>query len=190
MWIRCSRGWQKQSSIDIPKFKCHQNPHPNEKASQIPAYNDIVKCNCEFVTNRADILIPDIMNHDTTLPRQDAGAFEQFWEKYPRKQGKGKARESWKQAVRKARPSDIIAALESQLGYLSALERQFQPMPTTWLNQERWADDLTIARPRSTFVETPREPEMTEEQRAASLQAARESFEQVKKLRFIGKEMP
>ncbi len=34
-------GSEDEPYIDIPKFKMHQNPHKNETASVIPAYNDI-----------------------------------------------------------------------------------------------------------------------------------------------------
>ena len=61
--------------IWIPNFKIHNNPHPNEKPSIIPAFTgDIVKCNEVVVknnlmqcTNRAEspLLNPEYMNPES-----------------------------------------------------------------------------------------------------------------------------
>ena len=71
--------------------------------------------------------------------------FEQFWSSYPRKQGKCNARKVFE----KINPSeDLFARM------LSAVERasqshqwkkdggQYIPLPSTWLNQERWDDEF------------------------------------------------
>ena len=71
--------------------------------------------------------------------------FERFWSSYPRKQGKGNARKVFE----KINPSeDLFARM------LSAVERasqshqwkkdggQYIPLPSTWLNQERWDDEF------------------------------------------------
>lgn len=69
--------------------------------------------------------------------------FEEFWKLYPRKEGRGAARRKWPVSRRKAAQSDIIGGLRS---YVARLEREqtearFIAHPTTWLNQERWADE-------------------------------------------------
>lgn len=71
--------------------------------------------------------------------------FEQFWKIYPRKAGKGKARDSF----RKLSPdSDLLAKILAAVQQQSKSEQwqkddgQFIPMPATWLNQERWDDEL------------------------------------------------
>lgn len=73
--------------------------------------------------------------------------FDTFWEAYPRKTAKAKALDAWNKV-------DLTQELMETI--LQALERQkkspqwtkdggqFIPHPTTWLNQERWADQLTI----------------------------------------------
>lgn len=68
--------------------------------------------------------------------------FDSFWSLYPRKQGKGQARKAWDGACKKASPEDIRAALEGQIPKLEALERRFIPLASTWLNGERWTDEL------------------------------------------------
>lgn len=67
--------------------------------------------------------------------------FEQFWRTYPRRIGKGAARKSFEKAMKLATFEEIMAGLQRQLAYYASREQQFIPHPTTWLNQERWADD-------------------------------------------------
>ena len=67
--------------------------------------------------------------------------FDAFWSAYPRKVGKQKAR----QAFEKLNVSDELSAT-----ILSAIEQQkktwddpqYIPYPTTWLNQQRWEDEV------------------------------------------------
>lgn len=64
-----------------------------------------------------------------------------FWPSYPRKAGKPKALIAWKAATKKTDPDTILAGLDAWLPYWAAKdEPEFVPHPTTWLNQERWAD--------------------------------------------------
>lgn len=69
--------------------------------------------------------------------------FEEFWNAYPRKVGKGQAEKAWKTAVKDTDPDDILAGLRSQLPKLTQSETKFIPHPTTWLNGDRWEDQLT-----------------------------------------------
>lgn len=73
-------------------------------------------------------------------------AFEDFWQAYPKKVGKGDARKSWQ----KIKPCDqlqqrMAMSLESQKQSVQWLKDggKFIPNPSTWLNQQRWEDDLT-----------------------------------------------
>ena len=68
--------------------------------------------------------------------------FEAFWETYPRKAGKGAAREAFKRAAKKVDPDLIITgahdfATDPNLNP----DKRYIPHPATWLNQERWDDD-------------------------------------------------
>lgn len=76
--------------------------------------------------------------------------FEQFWAAYPRKVGKGNARQAWQ----KIKMTDdlfnsILNAVEQQKQW-EQWQRdngQFIPHPATWLNQQRW-EDLGIIVPK------------------------------------------
>lgn len=77
-------------------------------------------------------------------PQTEPEGFSAFWSAYPRKVGKGAARKSWTKAVRGTHWSLIVAAASAYADHHRA--RQTEPRyianPATWLNQERWDDDL------------------------------------------------
>ncbi len=76
--------------------------------------------------------------------------FENFWKEYPRKIGKGKARDTFV----KIKPSeiltrDMIAAImiQRKSEQWTTSNGKYIPHPSTWLNQERWEDDLNYTEP-------------------------------------------
>lgn len=71
-------------------------------------------------------------------------SFDEFWIAYPRKQGKAKAHASYRSSLSRATHSEIMAGVQR---YVSWIDRnseppQFVKMPTTWLNQGCWEDEL------------------------------------------------
>lgn len=68
--------------------------------------------------------------------------FEEFWKRYPRRVGKGAARKAYAKALKVATHEEIMAGLRT---FVIAEpwhgDIQFCPHPSTWLNQERWADE-------------------------------------------------
>ena len=72
--------------------------------------------------------------------------FEEFWQAYPRKVGKGKAREAYGRALRSTDAATLAEQARRYAHSVRAKDPQYIPYPTTWLNQERWADDLPEAR--------------------------------------------
>lgn len=73
--------------------------------------------------------------------------FDKFWQVYPRKVGKRAAEIAYARAVTRADPQVILAAavrLRDQPGR----EVRFTPHPTTWLREERWADEEGTPGPR------------------------------------------
>lgn len=84
----------------------------------------------------------DEMFNDVERVSSYSDDFEAWWNAYPRKQGKGKAWEAWLKSINKLNPDLLIAAANDY--YLSDLPKdpKFIPLPATWLNQERWNDEL------------------------------------------------
>lgn len=69
--------------------------------------------------------------------------FEQWWAEVPRKVGKGQARQTFKAALRKAGSLDVlIDGIRRYAASVQGKDAQYIAHPTTWLNGERWADDL------------------------------------------------
>ena len=68
--------------------------------------------------------------------------FVAFWNAYPRKIGKGNAREAWKRAITKrgADPKAMVEAAEQFGTERSGENVRFTPHPATWLNGERYLD--------------------------------------------------
>lgn len=73
-----------------------------------------------------------------------AVAFDAFWVVYPRKVGKQDARRAYAKAVRKVAPDKLLAALRVHVAYWQRVGRspETTPHPATWLNKERWDDQL------------------------------------------------
>ena len=71
-------------------------------------------------------------------------AFDKFWKIYPRRVGKAKAKEAFNKAVRKVTLDTIISAVEEYAYIVKGKDKKFIPHASTWLNQERWDDELEM----------------------------------------------
>lgn len=116
------------------------------------------------VTSPSDSLIPDSLIPDSNTPLAPEGEvapvsvemdlvaeepaeslFDQFWAKYPNKTCKAKARAKWDKINPDAALfAQIMAGLDRQCASAGWLkdDGQFVPHPTTWLNGERWNDEV------------------------------------------------
>lgn len=66
--------------------------------------------------------------------------FEQFWQAYPRRIGKGAAEKAWSKAITST-PADTLIENAQKFALLRrGQDPSFTPHPTTWLNQRRWED--------------------------------------------------
>ncbi|WP_329564685.1 hypothetical protein [Kitasatospora sp. NBC_01266] len=82
-------------------------------------------------------------------PPPDA-AFEAFWTAYPRRVGKGAARTAWTKALaRGAEPEHLVAAAARHAAFHAAAgtDPKFIPHPSSWLNAERYDDELHTPQP-------------------------------------------
>jgi|TARA_B110000881_G_C18557961_1_gene508067 hypothetical protein len=80
----------------------------------------------------------------------DTEMFWAFWSTYPRRIGKGTARTAFAKATKFEDPNVIIQAALDYTKHCEVMgtERQFIPHPATWLNQERWEDELETEMPQ------------------------------------------
>lgn len=74
----------------------------------------------------------------------DDPEFVRWWDRYPRKVAKGRARTAWRKAIKKASPDDLVEALENYGDHWRAAETKLEyiPHPATWLNGECWNDEF------------------------------------------------
>jgi hypothetical protein len=80
---------------------------------------------------------------------QLASGFDLFWAAYPRKVSKPVALKAW---LKVSPPPELVAMILVALGVHTRSEQwtkdggQFIPHPATWLNQQRWEDEIKTAR--------------------------------------------
>jgi hypothetical protein len=73
--------------------------------------------------------------------------FDEFWKLWPRKDGKANAIKAWLIAVQKLPAVDLVeAAREYSLRPDLPKDKTFIPHASTWLNGERWQDEVPVAR--------------------------------------------
>lgn len=87
--------------------------------------------------------------------------FNYFWTTYPRKDGKKKCLQ-WFQAKKHNVTSELVdtmvKAIEKNIKYNPTWQnKQFIPMPLTWLNGERWNDEIDVP------SEVSNQPQLVEE---------------------------
>lgn len=75
-------------------------------------------------------------------PAKPDPLFDAFWAAYPRRVGKGAARRAWAKALRLAGAEAILGALRAQVAAGLFKDATYTPFPATWLNQERWDDEI------------------------------------------------
>lgn len=78
----------------------------------------------------------------------DTPFFLAFWQAYPRRIGKGDARAAFTKAATRNDPNLIVQAALAYAQHVleTGTEQKFIPHASTWLNGERWEDDLEAER--------------------------------------------
>ena len=75
-------------------------------------------------------------------------SFEDFWKQYPKKVAKKKAKTTYQRlATSKKKEKNIMEGLKKyqKKWRTEKTDVKFIPNPITWLNQERWTDDVIIS---------------------------------------------
>lgn len=84
--------------------------------------------------------------NDNFAPNEKEILFTKFWGKYPRKQGSKKNAMRSFSKLNKTQINDLFNALPIHLKYweLSGTEMAYIPHATTWINQQRWEDEINL----------------------------------------------
>ena len=69
--------------------------------------------------------------------------FDRWWRVYPKKRKKKTARAIWKKKRLDAKVSELIIDVSTRISHDERWLNGYVPDPTTYLNQERWDDELT-----------------------------------------------
>lgn len=111
------------------------------------------------------------MNHPNE-PSIETPGFDEFWEVYPLKVGKGAARKAFEKATRRI-PATIIIRGATRYKLDPNRVQAYTAHATTWLNGERWSDQplpprvLTAEEKREKELQASREKSEREKQEAA-----------------------
>ena len=71
--------------------------------------------------------------------------FESFWEIYPKHQDKKKAKQKFLKLCKDEKKyQEIMQGLRNVLPVWAKKDNKYIPMPTTWLNGERWNDEVDL----------------------------------------------
>ena len=134
-------SWLK---FQTPRAKSSKYPGPNDADSQMIMPEVAGTCERAQTT--------------PSKPKQnpvDAEKFEKFWAAYPNRKDKKKAFELWK----KINPDDelfekIMLAVDYQSKSYDWQKEdgRYVPMPTTWLRNERWNDQVRSGGTSKSFV--------------------------------------
>ncbi len=157
---------EEKHYVAIANFAKHQHPHPNEvrKGSSIPDHPQCAtetpapkgtannrdqsrQDNDSSITDQADslLLIPSITPKGVCA--NDAQErFDDFWLEYPRKKDKAKAKAKWKSKKLDGKAEMILEDVRNRKindhDWLKG-GGEFIPYPSTYLNGERWEDEIT-----------------------------------------------
>lgn len=141
------------------------NRHTNtEITTEITTETKNLDLLCDSAESNAPAEIDPVQKFDAKSKRAMLiDAFESFWSAYQKKSGRKTALNSF---LKIKLPNDQAVAIElintiinqaKRWGDLYALaptdEKQFQPHPSTWINNERWTDEAlpTVGAPRPNF---------------------------------------
>lgn len=88
---------------------------------------------------------------DISSENEEADDFQTFYETYPRRESRGAAAKAYRSALKKTDAATILAAAKAFRAKRAGQDQKFTPLPATWLNAEKWADEppQPIARPPS-----------------------------------------
>lgn len=105
--------------------------------------------------------------------RDDPDEFDEWYEHYPRKKGKGQAMKAYRAARKIASAETLLTAVKAQAPGLIAKGAEYCPYPATWLNGRRWEDEDEPAGKRPSDHPRPGTPEfaaLTDEQKVRILE--------------------
>jgi len=147
-FIRNDEKWEHTKTARSEAGKLGGRPSKAKKANALQKSNSLIKKQNNPVSVNDSVSVSVSVNDINTISAEIVGEydFDSFWELYGKKVGaKSKCSKKWEKlslAVKK----QIMETLPKFLAGIK--DKQFQPFPETYLNQERWKDE-EISTPQS-----------------------------------------
>jgi uncharacterized protein YdaU (DUF1376 family) len=142
----------------LPETEQKLSKKPPETASETKENNDLDEAQLAHIELEEDIELEE----PPVIPLEDQ--FEEWWNAFPRgrKRAKGRAQKKYTSIINSGRaPPDVLLRGAMRLAAALGDDHEYVPMPTTWLNDERWKDD-DIADPARTNGKRPDHDELRE----------------------------
>lgn len=135
--------------LHLPGWNEHQTVRA--KKSKYPAPEDGVETSASICKQmQADVPVIQSNTESNSISESESnsertGAFDRFWEAYPKKVGKEAARSAFRK-IKGVSIETLLLALGQQKNsdQWKKENGRFIPNPATWLNQGRWEDEMTI----------------------------------------------
>jgi len=140
---KCKSGYTVDYAINLPIISGLNSTRNTPE--QYSPLNDVHPTPCTPFTPTPEHGSPKPSLEPSNKPSSDRldYVFNEIWDLYPRKVGKGAARNALKAAFKKHDEADIRVALYDYVKTLDGQDPKYIPHLATWLNQERWADEVT-----------------------------------------------
>lgn len=132
--------WEKHQRVRNKHRKCPKPP--DDICSTANCCQMSADCQPESNPIQSESNPNPIQSESNARGGAREAAFEQFWQAYPKKVGKGEARKAF--AKVKAPLKTLLESVDRQKQSVQWHKEggQYIPNPATWLNQGRWEDEL------------------------------------------------
>ena len=153
----CIPSWDKHQRTER-KAKRQNPPPPSDVSPEIPGDSgttDASEGSSVRVVGSSGVGTGEQGNRGTGEEDSCASAdaerdFDDWYQRYPRKRGRGQALKAYRAARKKTDHATLVEAIDAQAAHLTKDGIEYVPYPATWLNGERWADtpDTNVAQLR------------------------------------------
>ena len=112
-------------------------------------------------------LVGSVVQLATPDVDSDAILFSDFWTLYPKRVARKDAERAWAKIDAAEYPAILLALVAWRRVWRARDNDQFIPYPATWLNGERWTDELPAEYARTTAAHAPAKLLASDERRSA-----------------------
>src|SRR5690606_22594861 len=138
-------NWEARQPLREDKTNAERQRRWRERQKQArdgTSRNGVTERYERYRNAESESLSPSVESQSPESESEGHGDFDEFWSLYPRKVGKGQARKAWSGALRKASAGEIILGVRRAAEAFSVNDPRYIPHPATWLNGERWLDEI------------------------------------------------